>query len=408
MASQTKLLLIACSGEETAKLAQDIYATLREDYGLEEQVELLLSQRRAEIEKEMPKAHRHPLVADCFPDEEVQVDIGANQLKDIIRGKHVVLVEHLLTPCRRVTPDDSQCVSVNDHVATIRGFLDVVSNVDTLQRTLAAPYLAYVRSHSVEKYRKRGFFQFDSLRKMLVDFQRDGLSTIVTIDPHSEKAAQLAEELGMDFHAANPFQSGRAINPYKLDLSGDKAREVLPRLRPFYERFMTMKGRDADHLYIVSVDDGTEDRAENFVDRAFSKLSVEEAYRRIIYFGKDRFSYGSASAGVKKFSQVTEENIDKDGTYVIIDDMLASGSTAKRVAENLKDWGAKRVEGWMSHAVTMLPQHAQANDRQYLDAAVCLDTVPQHHGLAVEFVPASAHLLAAELYKAHQKLVASR
>ena len=165
MASQTKLLLIACSGDETAKLTEDISTTLREDYGLEGQVEVLLSQRRAEVDKDTPKAHRHPLVADYFPDAEVQVNIGANELKDVIRGKHVALVEHLLTPCRRVTPEDPQCVSVNDHVSTVRGFLDVISNVETLQRTLVAPYLAYVRSHSVEKYRKKGFFQFDSLRK---------------------------------------------------------------------------------------------------------------------------------------------------------------------------------------------------------------------------------------------------
>ena len=305
MASPTKLLLIACSGEETAKLTQDISTTLRKDYGLEGQVEVLLAQRRVEIDKDIPKAHLHPFVGDYFPDAEVQVDIGANELKDTIRGKHVVLVEHLLTPCRKVTPEDTQCVSVNDHVMTVRGFLDVISNVETLQRTLVAPYLAYVRSHSVEKYRKRGFHQFDSLRKMLVDFQRDELNAILTIDPHSEKAAQLAEELGMDYHASNPFQSARAINPYKLSLSGENAGKVLSRLRSFHERFAHLKEQNAHHLYVVSVDDGTEHRTENFVERAFPRSSVEEVYRLIVYFGKDRFSYGNTSTGIKPFSQHT-------------------------------------------------------------------------------------------------------
>ncbi|MEK6901052.1 MAG: hypothetical protein AABX37_01795, partial [Nanoarchaeota archaeon] len=337
MASQTKLLLIACSGDETAKLTEDISTTLREDYGLEGQVEVLLSQRRAEVDKDTPKAHRHPLVADYFPDAEVQVNIGANELKDVIRGKHVALVEHLLTPCRRVTPEDPQCVSVNDHVSTVRGFLDVISNVETLQRTLVAPYLAYVRSHSVEKYRKKGFFQFDSLRRMLVDFQRDGLNAILTIDPHSEKAAQLAEELGMDYHASNPFQSARAINPYKLGLSGGKAGEVLNHLRPYHERLATMKEQNAHHLYVVSVDDGTEHRTENFVERAFPHLPEEEVYRLIVYFDKDRFSYGSAVTGIKPFSQITEHNIDPKGIYIIIDDMFASGGTGKKAAKRLKE-----------------------------------------------------------------------
>lgn len=409
MVSQTKLLLIACSGEETTQLAKDIHTALRQDYGLEEQVErLLISQRRADVDKDIPKAHRHPLVADYFPDGEVQVDIGANELKDVIRGKHVVLVEHLLTPARLMSPSGTQCVSVDDHQMTVRGFLEVIANVDTLQRTLAAPYLSYVRSHSVERYERRGFFQFDSLRTMLVDYQKGGLNAILTIDPHSMKAAQLAEELGMEFHAANPFQSGRAINPFKLGLTPEKAREVLKRLRPFQERFVRLKEQNAQHLYVASVDDGTEHRVENFLERSFSRLSTEEAYGLIAYFDKDRVGYQETTTRFKPFSRINEQNIDPEGVFIILDDMFASGGTGDTVAKILKNHGAKRVEVWTSHAVTMPVQHAKANNREYIDAVVCLDTVPQHLDLHIEYMKASADLLAAELYKAHQKLVASR
>ncbi|MBI2668302.1 ribose-phosphate pyrophosphokinase [Candidatus Woesearchaeota archaeon] len=409
MLGQTKLLLIPCSGLETKTLAEEIYQILHQDYGLENQVEILLSKRMAEVDKETPKAHRHPLVSDSFADREVDVDIGANQLKDVIRGKHVVLVEHLLTPYRKVSPEDSDSVSVNDHIMTVRGFLEVIGNVDTLQRTLATPYLAYVRSHSVEKYQKRGFYQFDSLRLMLQDLQKGGLDVLATIDPHSLKAAQLAEELGMAFHIANPFQSGRAINPYKLGLSGEKSREIIKRLRPFHELIVRLKEQQsAQHLYFVSVDDGTEHRVENVVDRAFPKIPSEEAYALLAYFEKDRFSYDGATSRFKPFSPIKESNIDKEGTYIIIDDMFASGSTAMKAAKIFKEHGAKQVVGWMSHAVTTPLQHRTANDRKYLDKVVCLDTVPQHPDLNVEYIKASADLLAAELYKAHQKLVASR
>ena len=408
MAGQPKLLLISCSAEETKQLTEDICRTLQEDYGLENQVELLLSQRRTDLDKDMPKAHRHPLVADYFADGETQVDIGANDLKDVIRGKHVALVEHLLTPARKVHPDEEQNVSVNDHVMTVRGFLDVVNNVDTLQRTLACPYLAYVRSHSIEKYRKRGFFQFDSLKNMLMDFQKGGLNTIVTIDPHSTKAAQIAEELNMDFHAANPFQSGRAINPYKLGLTGEKAKEVPKRLRPFQERFAKLKEQDSQHLYVISVDDGTEHRAENFVERGLFKLATEEAYQHLAYLGKERATYGHTTSSFKPFSHINERNIDPQGTYLIIDDMFASGGTSMAAAKLFKSNGAKRVEVWTSHAVTMPAQQAQANERSFIDKVVCLDTVPQHPSLEVDYIKASAHLLAAELYKAHHKLVAMR
>ena len=83
---QTKLLLIPCSGNETASLTQKIHDILRADYGMENQVEILESRRRSEIDKDMAKAHQHPLVSDYFPDGEAQVDIGANELKDVIRG----------------------------------------------------------------------------------------------------------------------------------------------------------------------------------------------------------------------------------------------------------------------------------------------------------------------------------
>ena len=408
MSSQTKLLLISCSGQETKLLAEDLYRILREDYGLENQVELLLSQQREEVEKEMQKAHRHPLVADYFPDGEAQVDIGANMLKDVIRGKHLALVEHLLTPSRKMAEGDEQHVSVNDHLWTVLGFLEVVRNIDTLQRTLVSPYLAYVRSHSVEKYHKRGFYQFDSLRMMLRDLQKAGLEALTAIDPHSTKAAQIAEELGMEYHAANPFQSGRAINSYKLGLSGTKAKDVQKRLRPFQERFDKMKGQNPQHLYVVSVDDGTERRTENFVERGFRNSSPEEAYALLAYLEKDRVSYGDTQTTFKAFSQINKGNIDKEGTYIIIDDMFASGGTAIQAAKLLKDLGAKWVEAWMSHAVTMPAQYEKANDRQYVNKVVCLDTVPQNPLLNIEYIPASADLLAAELYKTHQKLVASR
>jgi phosphoribosylpyrophosphate synthetase len=403
-----KLLLVPCSGDETLTLAERIFQILREDYGLQQGVEILKSSRRSEVNRDTIKDNRHPLVSDLFGDQEVQVDIGRNELKDVIRGKHIALVEHLLTPNRRVSENDTQLVSVNDHIMAVRGFLDLVGKVDTLQRTLVAPYLTYVRSHSIEKYEDRGFFQFDSLRKTLADYRGDGLKGLITIDPHSMKSAQIAEELGIDFHAINPFQSARAINPYKLGLTGERAKTVMQGLRPFQERFKTIKEQNPDHLYVVSVDDGTEKRTENFTERAFAELSPEELYARLAYLDKDRISYENSIARFKHFSQINENNIDREGTYVIIDDMFASASTANKVATILKRLGAEKVEVWTSHAITMYNQHEKANDRTHIDSVVCLDTVPQHQGLNIEYLTATAGLMAAELYKAHQKLVSTR
>jgi phosphoribosylpyrophosphate synthetase len=418
MATQPKMLLMPCSGEETADLAAKIHQILINDYGLE--TDILPSLRRKEVASDTLKDHLHPLVSDYFVDMEANVDIGRNALKDVIRGKHIVLVEHLLTPVRftsEFTLDGEkykQLVSVNDHLEAIKGNLDIISKLsrnseDTIPRvTLAAPYLSYVRSHSIAKYEKRGFFQFDSLRKTLKEYRNDGLQSIVTIDPHSEIAGQIANELEIDFHGINPFQSARAINPWKLGLSGTKAKEVMPRLRPFQEEFNKLKNKYANHLYIVSVDDGAEKRVENFAERAYPELSPEEVYSLILYLGKDRVTYANSSIGIKPFSQIVLDKLDPEGTYVVIDDMYSSGRTAGKAAKMLKDKGAKRVEVWTTHAVTMPQQYEEANNRSYIDLVRCLDTVPQHSSLNIQYICATADLMSAELYKVHQKLVTSR
>ncbi|MBI5393474.1 hypothetical protein HZA96_06410 [Candidatus Woesearchaeota archaeon] len=411
MSSQPKMLLVACSGSKTAQLTREVHRILQDDFGLNHLVELLESMRRADVPKEAGKDHRAPLVSDYFPDVEAQIDSGRNLLKDVYQGKHVVLMEHLLTPDRLVCEGDTQRVSVNDHLMTVRGFLDVIANakIETLQRTLATPYLSYVRSHSIEKYRERGFHQFDSLRLTLKDFKKDGLDAIVTIDPHSEKAAQISEELQMKFHIINPFQSGRALNPYKLGLAGESGIEVRKKLRPFQNRFAQMKEESGNHLYIVVVDDGTERRCENFLDRAFSEIiDEEELYKLICYFGGDRVSYGDKKSSFKSFSQINEHNIDPQGIYIMLDDMFASGGTSNNIAKKLREWNASRVEVWTSHVVTAPMQYSKANDRSSISKVVCLDTIPQSPILDIEYIPASAYLLAAELYKVHKKLASTR
>ena len=163
-----------------------------------------------------------------------------------------------------------------------------------------------------------------------------------------------------------------------------------------------------DHLYVVSVDDGTEKRCENFVERAYPELTEAQVYARLAYLDKYRISYDQSVIRFKPFSVINENNFDKEGTYILIDDMFASGGTANQVAELLKSLGAKRVEVWVSHIVTVPEQLELGNDRRFIDKLVGLNTVPALPGLNAEYIKASADLLAAELYKIHQKLIASR
>ena len=177
---------------------------------------------------------------------------------------------------------------------------------------------------------------------------------------------------------------------------------------PDSETLIEITFENGTPLCVKNLDDGTEKRTENFMERAYPDLEPEELYSMIAFLDKDRVSYGNSLAAFKHFSQINENNIDKEGTYVIIDDMFVSARTANDVSKILKQLGANRVEVWTSHPVTSLKQHKTANDRTYIDHVVCLDTIPQSPDLNIEYINASADLLAAELYKSHQKLVASR
>jgi phosphoribosylpyrophosphate synthetase len=137
-------------------------------------------------------------------------------------------------------------------------------------------------------------------------------------------------------------------------------------------------------------------------------MKPEEFYALIAYLDKSRGSYGGTETFFKRFSQVNASNIDREGIYVLIDDMFASGGTAMKAGQIFKDSGAKRVEAWMSHAVTVPHQYDKANVRAGIDTVVCIDTVPQSLDLNIEYIHASAPLLASELYKAHEKLVHER
>ena len=55
---------------------------------------------------------------------------------------------------------------------------------------------------------------------------------------------------------------------------------------------------------MVVVDEGTEKRCENFVERAFPELEPEEFYGLLLYFSSDRVSYDDKTTLEQPFSQI--------------------------------------------------------------------------------------------------------
>lgn len=398
ISNQTKLLLIP-GLRDSYDLARKIREILREDYKMGNSVELLEPLERKDLPKGARKDHRSPLVVDFFPDMEVQADVGRNQLKDVIRGKHIALVQYMYNPTEEG--------SVNDRLMTIWGLLDLINNTETVHRSLITPYPTYLRAHSADQYRRQGFFQFDSLSLIVKFLNETSLNTVIGIDPHSKKVKSVCDKYGMTFRNINPFQSGRSIDPAKLGLlDPNDAKRVIARLRPYQERFSRLKAEHPDHIYVISVDDGTEPRTSNFVDRGFPEL--EDPYVRLAYLGKGRDGYELKHIFFKNFSRIKEDNIDPKGIYIIIDDMYASGGTADDVGKLFKKYGAKCVEAWTTHAVTSKEQRKKATEREGLDRVVCMNTIKQDPVLGFEYSEASEDLLSAELFKEHESVLAMR
>ncbi|MBW2965273.1 ribose-phosphate pyrophosphokinase-like domain-containing protein [Candidatus Woesearchaeota archaeon] len=396
---QSRLLLIPGTGD-SPDLAERIQGILSETYGMGNSVEVHAPLRPGDVEKGTPKAHTYPLVVGSFNDGETRVDCGRNDLMDRIRGKHVAIVKYMFTPKR-------EGISINDHIMEVRGLLGLFSNTDILQATLVAPYLPYLRSHSIEKYRKKGFFQFDSLKHMLNDFDHDGLGAIVCIDPHSDKLMELASQYGMRTPVVNPFESSIFVNPAKLGLNGNQAADVLKKLQPWIEYFREVSTQ-YKNLYVVSADDGAETRVERFL--VYCKMFVQQelGWQNIGYRDKFRATIEKAIATFKPFSLVNLSNVDPDGIYIVPDDMFDSGGTCDDIAKSLKDAGAKRVEAWITHPLA--PDREKVKGLSYIDKIVALDTILHHNPeeLNIHYIRASADLLAAQLYKEHMRLEADR
>jgi phosphoribosylpyrophosphate synthetase len=438
--SHSRLLLVSGTGDSRV-LAEAILPVLRDTYGMGQAVEVLKPEKNEDV-KSMKKGHTYPFVLDRFPDGEIRVDVGRNTLFDIVRGKHVAIIRHLYTPTRiglrvddrvvyleeiaRAIRDSrkvnglDKCVesivkiiqnniSLNDHIMGARGMLNVMKNADVLQRTLVAPYLPYLRSHSVDKYRKQGFFQFDSLDMMLDDFSRGQVDCIVCIDPHSEKLIEVAQKYNIDINAVNPFKSSEMINPAKLGLSRDKAERVMSTLEPFIEYYRQIK-KKYGRIYFISPDDGAEKRVETFLIECKRQVDPSLSWDYLGYRNKTRETMMGQKGDFKLFSIVNEDNIDPDGVYVVIDDMLSSGSTAEDIAKTVKKYGSSRnrVELWCSHPVG--PEREKLKKLKYLDSIVVLDTIIQDEPdeLRLHYLNCTHHLLAAEIYKAHMRLEAER
>ena len=220
---QSRLVLVSGTGD-SPKLAENVYDELRSTYEMRNSVSLIVPKKPKDVNKNSVKNRTYPLVLGSFQDGETRADIGKNELYSEIRGKHVMVIKYMFTPKRDMR--------INDHIMEVKALLDIFKHTDTLRKTLAVPYLPYLRSHSIENYENKGFYQFDSLMDMVESFKHKGLEGMICIDPHSDKIIEKGKEQGISVNSIDPFHSVKYTNPSKLGLNSNYE-EVLSRLQPF-------------------------------------------------------------------------------------------------------------------------------------------------------------------------------
>ena len=118
---------------------------------------------------------------------------------------------------------------------------------------------------------------------------------------------------------------------------------------------------------------------------------------------------GKPSFQIKGFSRINEKSEIQNAVGIALDDMVDSGGTADIGMGYLNDreW-IKQGEIWCSHILA--PNREKIKGLKHINKIVALDTIlhdnPEEMNL--EYIEASADLLAAELFKAHSRLEEER
>lgn len=391
----TKLVLVTGSGR-SIELGKEIENILKKYYKLTN-IELFPSHKIPKLTQDQKK-HKdwsRPLVADSFPDSETRAEIGREFLRKKISGKNIFVIKYMFEP----NPSEKG-LKVNDNLFEVLSLFNMFKQIETEKMTLVAPYLTYLRSHSIEKYIKnKGLFQANTLEMMVNYLALEKVNEILTIDPHSIQIQKYCELNNMGFHYRDPFSSSK-YTPYpKLGFkTKEDAKDILKKLQPFityYKQHEAEYKKDFKRIIIVCADPSSEDRAETFA------VDTDLGFENLGYIEKERIDIDKVKlSGFKDFSYVKEKEI-KEALVILIDDMVSSGTTMNENAQDLKKMGAKRIEAWSTHPVC--PEIEKIEQLNAIDKIVCLDSV-LHQCNKLEYIRgSSAHILSAIIFKSYMR-----
>lgn len=257
------------------------------------------------------------------PHEEREFEDGEHKARPLIdvRGRDVFVVQSLYADARR---------SVNDKLARLLFFIGALKDSGAARVTALVPYLCYARKDRQTQPRDPV-----TTRYVARLFEAVGTDRVVTLDVHNLAAYQNAFRCGTDhLTAAELF-----------------VRHVAPRLR-------------GARAAVISPDPGGVKRAEAFRAALAASLGAEVP---LAVMEKAR------SGGVVRGGALTGDVAGRVG--VVVDDLIATGTTLAGAARAAGAAGAARVIAVATHGLFT----GEANERlaePALAEVVVTDTIP--------------------------------
>jgi ribose-phosphate pyrophosphokinase len=255
--------------------------------------------------------------------EERSFEDGEHKTRTLesVRGDDVFVIQSLYDG-----PDES----VNDKLCRLLFFCGALLDAAAGSITVLVPYLCYAR-----KDRKTKFRDPVTMRYVAQLCESAGIAHVVTLDVHNLAAFQ---------------------NAFRCRTDHLEARML------FVDHFAPLV-RDGEAI-VLSPDEGGLKRAESFRRALSARLGRDIP----IGFAEKRRSAGVVSGG-GLYGNV------KGRTVIIIDDLIATGTTLVRAAAAARALGATRVYAAATHGLFIGPAREALSD-PVLDQVVATDSVP--------------------------------
>ncbi len=257
------------------------------------------------------------------PVEERNFADGEHKMRPLlsVRGRTVHVIASL---------HSSSTGSVNDALCKLLFFISTLKTNGAARVTAHIPYLCYSRKERQTKPRDPVTSQY--VARFL---ESAGVDCVVTLDVHNVAA----------------FQNAFRIATVHLDTRRLFASEILHHHRSL-------------PICVMSPDPGGVKRAQLFREMLETRLGREISFALV---EKRR------SAGVMSGSMFVGDT--RDRAVIVVDDMIASGSTMLKAAQAARQSGAERVILCAAHAL-FTPEADNALQDPAIDEVLVTDTIP--------------------------------